>query len=162
MNFKCDKCGKPATVYLTEITNGQKVEKHLCEQCAIEEGVTVKAGNVSIVQLLEDFILQSPPAAISDKACDVCGLTFAEFRKQGLLGCPNDYEAFSEMLESLLSRAHEGATQHIGKVPAKAGEDQKKMNRILRLRSELRVAVSAEDYERAATMRDEIRSLEES
>ena len=32
--MKCDTCNKPATVHLTEIRNGKKIEKHLCEQCA--------------------------------------------------------------------------------------------------------------------------------
>jgi len=161
MKFKCDNCGKPATVYLTEITNGQKTEKHLCEDCAAAEGITLKA-NVPISQLLEDFILQSAPASLSDRTCEVCGMSFSSFRKQGLLGCPNDYDAFNEALEPLLSRAHEGATQHVGKVPQRAGTDQKKMNAILRLRAQLKAAVSEEDYERAARLRDQIKELEDS
>ena len=58
MKFKCDHCDKPATIHLTEITGGQKIEKHLCENCAAGEGITVKA-NVPISQLLESFILQT-------------------------------------------------------------------------------------------------------
>lgn len=161
MNFKCDNCGKGATVHLTEITNGQKTEKHLCEECASAEGITIKA-NVPISQLLEDFILQSAPSEFSDRTCDVCGMSFSEFRKRGLLGCPNDYTAFADALEPLLGRAHEGAGQHVGKVPHRAGDDQKKMNNILRMRVELKTAVVAEDYERAAALRDQIKELEKS
>ena len=159
MKFKCDKCGKTATVYLTEITNGQKTEKHLCEQCAEDEGVTLKP---SIGQLLEDFVLQSAPSEISDKTCEVCGMSFSQFAKKGLLGCPNDYDTFEKALRPLLRRAHEGATQHIGKVPHRAGPGQKKMNAILRLRAQLQKAVSAEDYELAARLRDEVKGLERS
>jgi len=159
MKFKCDKCGKPATVYLTEITNGQKIEKHLCEQCAASEGVTLK---LPISQLLEDFILQSAPSEIADRTCHVCGMSFSEFRKKGLLGCPNDYDAFEDALEPLLSRAHEGATQHIGKIPRRASAGQKKMNTILKLRAQLHRAVSTEDYELAAKLRDQIKDLETS
>jgi len=160
MKQKCDKCSKPATVYMTEIIDGKKIEKHLCEDCAMAEGITIKA-SIPINQLLEDFILQTSggPGA-SDLTCDVCGMTFAEFRNKALLGCPHDYEAFQPVLEPLLERAQEGACQHTGKVPHRAGSDQKKHHALLRLRGELRNAVAAEDYERAAALRDQIKELE--
>ncbi|HUS48305.1 MAG TPA: UvrB/UvrC motif-containing protein [Phycisphaerae bacterium] len=158
--MKCDKCGKPATVYLTEIVDGQKTQKHLCEDCAASEGITVKA-NVPISQLLEEFILQTAGGQqLSEMRCDVCGITFKEFRQHGLLGCPNDYEVFSKPLDSLLQRAHDGATQHIGKVPAYADGEQTRQASILRLRAELRLAIAAEDYERAASLRDQIKEME--
>ena len=158
--MKCDKCGKPATVYLTEIVNGQKTQKHLCEDCAASEGITVKA-NVPISQLLEEFILQTAGGQqLSEMRCDVCGLTFKDFRQQGLLGCPNDYKVFPKPLDSLLQRAHDGATQHIGKVPPYADREQTRQASILRLRAELRDAVTAEDYERAASLRDRIKEME--
>jgi len=163
MKFKCDKCDKPATIHLTEIVSGEKIEKHLCEDCAVAEGITVKA-NVPISQLLESFILQSSSDDEEQAAekCDVCGMTFAEFRSRGLLGCPHDYDAFEASLAPLLERAHDGATQHIGKVPHRASSDQKKQNAMLRLRAELKGAVAAEDYERAAVLRDQIKQLEKS
>jgi protein arginine kinase activator len=162
MKFNCVKCQKPAYIHLSEIANGKKVEKHLCEDCASAEGITVKA-NVPISQLLEDFILQGSSGEDATKlACDVCGMTFGEFRQKGLLGCPHDYDAFERGLLPLLQRAQEGATQHVGKVPHQAGDAQKKQNAILRLRGQLRGAVSSEDYERAAALRDQIKQLENS
>jgi protein arginine kinase activator len=160
MNFKCDKCDKPATIHITEISDGQKTEKHLCEDCAAAEKITIKTG-MPIGQLLEDFVFQGVE---TDKAaslvCDVCGLSYADFRSQGVLGCPNDYEAFRTALEPLLAQAHEGADQHIGKVPHRAEPGQAKHTAILRLRAELRQAIAAEDYERAARLRDQIKELE--
>jgi ATP-dependent Clp protease ATP-binding subunit ClpC len=36
----CDKCKKrEAHIHITKIVNGKKTTKHLCEQCALEEGV---------------------------------------------------------------------------------------------------------------------------
>jgi len=160
MKSKCDNCDKPATVHLTEIVDGQKIEKHLCEDCAATEGITIKT-DVPISQLLEDFILHGTAGAeVADRTCDVCGMSFSDFRSNGLLGCSHDYDAFSEVLEPLLERAHEGASQHIGKVPRRAGSDQKMINAVLRLRAELKKAVTAEDYERAAELRDQIKKLE--
>jgi protein arginine kinase activator len=146
MKHKCDKCNKPATVHLTEITDGQKIEKHLCEDCASSEGITVKA-SLPISQLLEDFVLQSGSREEgADLKCDVCGLTYSEFRQRGVLGCPNDYDAFEKALRPMLERAHEGASQHIGRAPRRAGAGQQKQNAILRLRSQLKAAVASEDY----------------
>ena len=160
INMKCDKCDKPATIHLTEIVDGHKSEKHLCEDCAGTEGITIKA-NLPLSQLLEDFVLQtSSGAEASDLSCDVCGLTFSEFRDHAVLGCPHDYNAFEDALVPLLERAQEGASQHVGKVPHRAGSDQKKQNSILRLRAQLKGAIAAEDYERAAALRDQIKELE--
>ena len=161
MTFKCEKCGKAATIHVTEIVGGEKVEKHLCELCAADEGITAKAA-MPISQLLEDFVLQttgsSPDAP--EPQCDVCGLRFSEFREQSVLGCPHDYDAFEANLAPLIERAQEGASQHVGKVPKRAGNDQKKQNQILRLRAELKGAIAGEDYERAAALRDQIKDLE--
>ena len=162
MKQDCDKCGKPATVHLTEISDGQKIEKHLCEDCAAGEGITVKA-NLPISQLLEEFVLQTASRDdSSDIECDVCGMTLSEFRRRGVLGCPNDYDAFEPVLGPMLQRAHEGAREHIGKVPRRAGSTQKTHNAILRLRAQLKAAVASEHYEKAAELRDQIKELEES
>lgn len=161
MKRKCDRCDKPATIYLTEIDSGKKIEKHLCEDCAAAEGITIKA-SMPISELLEDFVMHTSSASghREDLTCDVCGLTFAEFREHSLLGCPNDYEAFAEILEPLLARAQEGATEHVGKVPHRAGSEQKKQTAILRLRGQLKAAVAGENYERAAALRDQIKEIE--
>ena len=161
MKHECDKCGKPATVHLTEIADGQKTEKHLCEDCASSEGITVKA-SLPISQLLEDFVLQSSSREnVTNLKCDVCGLTFAEFRRRGVLGCPNDYDAFEAVLKPMIRRAQENASQHLGKVPKRTGGDQQKQNSILRLRAQLKAVIAAEDYEQAAGLRDRLKELEE-
>jgi len=162
MKRECDKCGKAATVHLTEIADGEKIEKHLCEDCAASEGITVKA-NLPISQLLEDFILQSAGREdAADLECDVCGLSFSEFRQRGVLGCPNDYDAFSEALDPMLQQAQEGAVQHMGKLPSRAGEGQQKQVAVLRLRAELKKAIADENYERAAELRDRLKEMESS
>ena len=163
MKQKCDKCDKPATIYLTEIDNGVKTEKHLCEDCAAAEGITIKA-NPPISELLEDLVMHTvqSPEGVPGLKCDSCGLEYAEFRRTGLLGCPNDYDAFSPVLEPLIAGAQAGQTMHVGKVPARAGQAQQKQTAVLRLRGQLRTAVAAEDYELAAALRDQLRELERS
>jgi protein arginine kinase activator len=75
-----------------------------------------------------------------------------EFRAGGRLGCPQDYSVFSKGLTSLLQRYH-GATRHVGKrARRREGASER-----LRLRTRLREAVSREDYEEAARLRDLLR-----
>jgi protein arginine kinase activator len=162
MKQKCDKCGKPATIHLTDIVGQEKTEKHLCEDCAATEGFTVKT-NIPISQLLEDFVLQSSPGKeFAQLKCDICGMTFNEFREHGRLGCPNDYDAFAPALEPIIERSQEGAVQHIGKSPKRGDAAQKRHTTLLRLRAELRSAVKAENYELAASLRDQLKSMEQS
>ncbi len=159
MKKQCDMCDRPATVHLTEIVNGQKIEKHLCETCAAQEGVTVPAQNLT--QILQEFVAQKQRASqASELVCEQCGLSFLEFRQNGLLGCPHDYDAFAEALGPMLERAHEGRSQHVGKVPVRAGGDERRQADLLRLRMMLKDAVLREQYEEAARLRDQIQQLE--
>lgn len=160
--MKCDRCDRQATVHLIEIQAGQKLEKHLCEQHATEEGVAVKVQNTPI-QLLEKFVLKNaaaPTVTAQTMTCGSCGLTYDQFRKTGLLGCPECYTAFEAALMPLLERAHEGAERHLGKVPIHAGVNEARQQRLMQLRRELEEAVAAEQYERAARLRDQVNQFE--
>jgi protein arginine kinase activator len=162
--MKCEKCNnKPATIHLTEIHSGKKIEKHLCEQCAAQaEGLPLKA-HTPINELLTNFVLaHSGGAKEGAPACPHCGMTWADFRQVGLLGCEHDYPFFDKDLTPLLQRAHEGATHHLGKVPTRRGTSVpvKRQTDLARLRKDLARAVEVEDYERAAKLRDQIRQAE--
>jgi protein arginine kinase activator len=89
---------------------------------------------------------------LAELACPDCGLKFMEFRATGRLGCPQDYWVFSKGLLSLLQRYH-GATRHVGKTARRAKGAAER----LRLRTRLRDAISREDYEEAARLRDALR-----
>ena len=170
--MKCDNCNKPATVHLTEIRNGKKIEKHLCEQCAAQsEGLPAAKQHMPINELLQNFVMvHSGIQKEMGVTCEQCGMTWAEFRQNGLFGCERDYDIFEKDLSPLLQRAHEGATHHVGKSPARAGSGssasqaparKKKTLDLTKLRKELQRAVEMEDYERAARLRDQIKEAEE-
>lgn len=164
MTHKCDKCGKPAPIIVTEITKGKKVEKHLCQEChAQQEGAAGKS-HTPINELLSNFVM-AHSGLVKDQAvtCEHCGMTWADFRQSGLLGCEHDYGVFEKDLSPLVQRAHEGATHHIGKVPRRrggTGVPAKRGTDLARLRKELQRAIEAEDYERAAKIRDQIKTAE--
>lgn len=154
--MQCQMCDNPATVHLTEIINGDKIERHLCEQCAQQEGIAIKS-QVPINELLNNIMAaQQESQEFSDFECPQCNISWTEFRKRGLLGCPNDYIAFSKALTPLIERAHNGATSHVGRSPAQLKGHAGQQAKMLRLRQELQRAVESEDYESAARIRDEI------
>jgi protein arginine kinase activator len=164
--MKCDKCNKQATVHLTEIAGGKQIDKHFCEDCAaLNDGLVAKT-HAPINELLTNFVLaHSGLQKETTAACEHCGITWAEFRQGGMLGCQYDYIAFDKELTPLLQRAHENATHHLGKTPAQkqagpAGPGKVAQVDIARLRRELAKAVEAEDYERAAKLRDQIKQAE--
>ncbi len=164
--MKCDNCNNAATVHLTEIKGGKKLEKHLCEICAAQlEGIGQAKGHQPINELLTNFVMaHSGISKEQNLACESCGITWAEFRQSGLLGCANDYKVFERDLTPLIERAHEGATYHVGKVPTRRGAvgvpAKRRSTDLERLKRDLTRAVEAEDYERAAKIRDQIRAAE--
>ncbi len=150
-----------------EIIKGQKIEKHLCDQCAADEGMAVPTAHTPINQLLTNFVkLHSSGGGSGTKqreelVCAGCGLTFSQFREASLLGCPQCYSDFEPSLSPLMERAHEGGTHHVGKVPRRAGRSEVRQQQLTRLRKRLEHAVSEENYELAAKLRDEIGVFEE-
>lgn len=164
MKRKCDLCDNEAVVHEITIAGGKKVEKHLCEEHALEEGFEVQQGGLGGI-FKSKLVLGGGPqpsgSARKPSGCPDCGTTFDEFRKTGLLGCPSCYERFESELSPLLQRAHDGATHHVGKIPNRAGSSIDRQQRLAALRRQLSEAIEAEQYERAATLRDEITTTEE-
>lgn len=165
MKYKCDKCERPATYHAVEIVKGQKIEKHLCDECAAEDGLGIKSAHAPINELLTNFVKATggsvEPAAALGLTCQDCGLTFSEFRDKSLLGCPGCYVAFEAPLVGLLERAHESGDHHVGKVPRRGGgASEQRQLQITRIRKRLDDAVEAEDYELAAQLRDDLSDLE--
>jgi protein arginine kinase activator len=162
--MQCEICKeKTATVHLTEIVDGQRTESHLCQACAQKEGITVKS-QLSLNELLSSLIAahqQTDGTAASeklDKVCGQCGMTMEQFRKQALLGCPNDYKVFEDNLRDVIEKTQDGNLQHIGKVPPSALNAQSQ-TAIDDLKRQLDAAVKAEDYELAAKLRDQIKAI---
>ena len=159
--MKCQHCPNPATVHLTKIVNKQKLELHLCQACA--EKHAAPAAELSLSAILQSLIGQHVSAVseeLSRLNCPTCGIKYMEFRSDGRLGCPADYEVFRAGLLPILQRIHR-ATRHVGKVPRRLAPENRAAE-VLKLRQQLRRAVDAENYELAAQLRDLIRQKETS
>ncbi len=165
--MQCQICNEnEATIHLTEISNGTRSEMHICERCATEQGIAVKS-QIPINELLSSLLAVQPSDdELADPdaqglACPNCGFTIEQFRKEGTLGCPNDYEVLDKALLPLIEKAQNGKTTHCGKIPSKAPQNTKEQMEILSLRRQLEQAVRNEDYELAARLRDKINECEE-
>ena len=115
--MKCQLCSKPATVHLTDIVNNTKKELHLCQACA-EAQQLLKHQELNLPAILQSLIGQhlGPTDELARLRCPACGIKYMEFRAQGRLGCPHDYDVFRAGIEPLLERIHR-AVRHVGKSP---------------------------------------------
>lgn len=160
----CNICGtKEATVHLTEITNGQMIEVHICDSCAEEKGTEFKTyfnfGDLlSNVPGLEDLLESSGKKV--PLVCKSCGMPYEEFSKNGRLGCAGCYEAFRKPLGAVIKQVQR-AGYHIGKKPSKIAKGVRNVHDLRRLQERLRRSVESEAFEEAARLRDEIKQMED-
>jgi protein arginine kinase activator len=160
----CDECGKAeARVAYTEFANGKAATWHLCEECAGKRGVSASLSSLSgpLVNILMGLIEEVGRSGAPEPGpiCGGCGLSLAEFRRTGKLGCSACYESFRDELAPLLRRIH-GSCEHGGRVPSSLEPTEGPRREVRRLRSELERAVRREEYERAAELRDLVREKE--
>jgi protein arginine kinase activator len=172
----CDNCHqRPAKYHVTRIINGQRSEEDLCEECALQRGeLPVHLQPASAIhELLAGLLEGAVPPLIrpQEQRCPSCGLTQSEFARTGMLGCEGCYAAFVDTLRPLVRRV-QGSGRHLGKRPGAKRAAPRPAEQpagrtppdpalqISSLREQLQAAVQAEDFERAATLRDRIRELE--
>ncbi len=163
----CTACQKAiATTIIMDLDNGAVTgSQHVCQACAEQLGVGApKAPPKFSAEMLEDLlggIKQPRGRGKASDACAGCGMTPAEFRSKGRLGCPRCYETFRTELMPLLQRIHE-AQAHRGRMPAVVGAiaAQPDERSLADVRKRLEDAVRGERYEEAARLRDELRRLE--
>lgn len=159
--MQCCVCKeKPATVHLTQIV-GEKMQKlDMCEECAKAKGV-----NDPTSFAMADLMLglgasqELDPSAIGvELKCARCGFSQADFKKSGRLGCPECYRTFAEGLAGLLKTMHKGV-RHTGKAPEALRKTRESVDRLKSLQKKLAKAIETEDFEAAATLRDEIKTM---
>ncbi len=164
--MKCQMCNQnDANIVFTQIVENQKIVLQICSECAHKKGVSIEfkkptqpkktssQGNLSI------HIEHKKEEDIPDLVCGSCGLTFAEFKRDGLFGCDRCHIAFGEYIPSILKQIH-GSDLYSGKLPGEQSEETKKLRELSTLRKELNHCIECEEYERAAEIRDMIAGLE--
>jgi protein arginine kinase activator len=160
--MKCQKCHNAATLHITEVLGDEQFEElHLCEQCAnkyLYEPQSKPSGGKS--SMPEPAPENDEASFLNQRECPLCGIKFMEFRNTGRLGCPHDYQEFRDELAPLLESIH-GETHHCGKTPRRQPQNKQTQTELIQLRNRLKQAITKEEYEEAARLRDRIRQLEE-
>ena len=151
-------------------------EMHLCEECARQKSSQMEQ-QFGLADLLAGLSDTSKTTATkeSEKSilkCSRCELPYEDFRKFGRLGCGECYTSFKEHLAGLLRKIH-GSNKYLGKTPATYKEHQKDAvseggaialvppETVEDLKKQLHAAIAAEDFEKAAIVRDRIKDLEQ-
>lgn len=131
--MRCDSCGREGVSYLVSL-DARHGYTRLCADCLAKLGD--EAESVA-------------------SRCPRCGLDAESFRSQGRLGCP---ACVGSLRRELIAQWRRGgrAASYAGKVPGSGPRAPSPEAETLR--AELAAAVAAEDFERAAALRDLLRS----
>ncbi len=169
----CEKCGKnEATIHYSEIINGKKTSYTLCHDCAEKMGIgdiPAPSFGFGTDSLLSTFFGDMFPAsaekrrtASPDRRCPVCGASLSDIAADGKVGCSECYRTFRAELMPTIRRIH-GSVVYKGEqqtadnnAPSATTEPRSEADT---LRAELYEAIKNEDFERAAVLRDKIKSL---
>jgi protein-arginine kinase activator protein McsA len=140
---KCDFCGKPAVAFLQYIVDGESQKISICSVCMKKKGVDVEIPETVFKVFGPDFSLEFDKEQLDDEC--VCGNS-GEDIANGLAGCEKCYTHFRYLLNAVSETEQ--------KVPIVENDHD-------RLQAKLTQAVEKEDYELAATLRDDLQRLEE-
>ena len=158
--MKCENCGKNEVtfVYRSNV-NGHVEEKHLCSDCAEKLGYTrrINAGS----RMMQNFFREDPFAD------SFFGDFFSPMpsplgRRSWMLEDPFD-DFFAEMPALTAAPARQQEAKEEKKDDLVGKEEQSRFSHLRQmnaLKMELKKAVHQENFERAAELRDQIRSLE--
>lgn len=177
---KCHICGKRASIFLTQIINGQASDLALCETCARVKGLFdpqsltfaekffPEAFRESVDKLVRELIGEAKeekqPAASRQRSsdmltqCPVCGFTLQNFRDTGRLGCTDCYNVFTDEIHA--ETAPETVDSSDTPLPAAPKDEESPALARKRLEQQLQAAVEREDYETAATLRDRLKDMQ--
>ena len=151
--MNCELCQKnEATVHVKQVADGSLKEMHVCAECATTHGLD--AINPTSLTNLILGVGGVIGGAKEEHSCPACHMHDGDFRKTSRLGCPACYEAFSAELAGMLANMQNGA-RHKGKVPA----GERLSAEIAALENALAEAVSAQNFEEAAKLRDGLKEL---
>ncbi len=168
----CQKCKKnEATCHFRQVINGKVSERHLCAECAADApefngGEFADMFNAPFESAFGLGGLLGHLLGPSDtgrqrgvRVCPFCGASENDIASNGRVGCAQCYDVFGDMLSPYIRRIH-GNTEHTGRVPAGASAELAAKRKAEKLHAELQKAVEAQEFERAAELRDELKKLE--
>ena len=163
--MKCENCKQnEATFFYEESINGVKKSVHLCAECAAKmqnENLSLPSFGGFGSHLLDGlFGFSASPAQETKRTCPGCGAAWSDLLKTGKAFCPQCYTAFRAELEPSLRSLHGSNVTHTGRAPAGHRVERERRETLESLKKQLSEAIKTEQFEEAATLRDQIRALE--
>lgn len=157
----CDGCNKrEASVMLHMITNGQVTTRSLCLQCARKaHGEMSQAFSTMGMQLEALQGLAEQPQEeklrLPEMICSTCRTPYERIDHDTVFGCASCYQAFHDKVIGFLSGVR--GKQEEDK-PAEGGQPVRiPLPTVEELKARIADALSVEDYEQAAELRDQLR-----
>jgi len=156
--FYCDKCGKPATNLTWIEINGERVEQHLCSDCALyaddfDDFIQPTVGEFFDFPVA--FARRKPSKHMP--TCLTCGFTKDDYLQFGKFNCPDCYKYLGIVSEPDLSKP---ASNKLSFDKIKLKPKAKPQTRLEILKASLDKAVKEERYEDASEIKKEIDKLE--
>ena len=158
----CQYCKQHnANTHIKRTVNGNTTELYVCSDCASKLKIDLYNTSAFDVGNLFGGLFTAPSLLQTDAAehCNTCGKSFREIVQSGIVGCPDCYVQFFDRLQPSIQRIH-GKTSHVGKVAEAGSAQSRKKLELITLKDELSKALSLQEYERCATLRDRIKELE--
>lgn len=160
----CQNCHKNfASIRYAEVVDGEVVDQHLCRECLDEKQNNQHAGFEFTKP--SPFIRRDKESArhatshYKVMGCSTCTTNLQSIIDTTEVGCSQCYETFSTQIDTILEGIHEGLS-HTGKIPRQDDLRAKTRADLQTKRALLKTSLSAERYEEAAVLRDEIKQLE--
>lgn len=153
--MKCENCGKNEVTFVYQSNiNGHVTEKHLCSECAEKLGYSqrIAAHSRSVMQnffgnsFFDDFF--SPMPSLMGRMNRMLEDPFDDFFSDmpALGASPAQQEQAPQKQDDLVEKEEQSRFAYMRQMNA--------------LRMEMKKAVHQENFERAAELRDQIKSLE--
>lgn len=148
--IECGQCKRPVKVIYKEVLNGTPSCTEMCQSCPI----------------LEEKLHGTKEEIAKGLACKHCGTSLEQILTGGPVGCTECYHVFEKQILSdliatdcippFLQKKKE--LLHVGRVPHEA-KAPPIPSKLLALKEALTDALKRENYEQAALIRDQIKTL---
>ncbi len=180
--MRCQICGvNRATIHINQFKDGKYIFIDVCEECAVKKGLIPQTDITKLIEETLEKLLSKgekidlfnnqyvlkprrikkskPKKQQDEKTCPQCGFALSNLAIDESLGCPNDYEVFKSEIDKILLEIHKSNRYEGSANPSKSYTGSLRL-KLRRLKAELNQAISVENYELAAKLRDEIKEME--